>query len=182
MSIKYPCVCKNALVDLICLYICSSQLLRKELKLKKGINLSHYINITKQYKTTIPMAKIKYKCLEMQYRTFEILSSLKEKNKYCQGTECRIKYIIKCLKNYNKLLVFFYHLQMRPFLPLLAALLSVASGQSSSNGCALIVSGPPRSSNFDHGNRAFGGPPAPFNTDSTCLTYDAVNAAFEQVL
>ena len=76
---------------------------------------------------------------------------------------------------------------MRVFLAL--ALLSAsayangpgASGGGPASGCALIVSGPPRSSLFDQGNRAFGGSPAPFQQDSTCITYEAVNVAFEQV-
>ncbi len=52
---------------------------------------------------------------------------------------------------------------------------------SSSSPCALIVSGPPpRSSAFDHANGAFGGPrDPPYQPESTCITYDAVNAAFE---
>ncbi len=77
--------------------------------------------------------------------------------------------------------------KMRVFLAL--ALLSAsayangpgASGGGPASGCALIVSGPPRSSLFDQGNRAFGGSPAPFQQDSTCITYEAVNVAFEQV-
>ena len=48
------------------------------------------------------------------------------------------------------------------------------------SGCALIVSGPPRSSAFDSASRAFGGPTPPYNPDSSCITYDAVNAAFER--
>ena len=53
--------------------------------------------------------------------------------------------------------------------------------QPSSSPCALIVSGPPpRSSSFDHANGAFGGPrEPPYTPETTCITYDAVNAAFE---
>lgn len=47
------------------------------------------------------------------------------------------------------------------------------------SGCALIVSGPPRSSSFDGAAQAFGAPGAPYNPATTCITYEAVNAAFE---
>ena len=75
---------------------------------------------------------------------------------------------------------------MRSYAAVLATLAGLASAfgppqPSSNNGCALIVAGPPRSSSFDHANRAFGGPSPPYNQDTTCITYDAVNAAFEQV-
>ena len=31
---------------------------------------------------------------------------------------------------------------------------------------------------FDHTNHVFGGPPVAFDSQNTCITYDAVNAAF----
>ena len=65
------------------------------------------------------------------------------------------------------------------------------------SGCALIIPGPPKSrylansklfpetphspsssSLFDHTNHVFGGPPVQFDSQNTCITYDAVNAAF----
>jgi peroxidase len=46
------------------------------------------------------------------------------------------------------------------------------------SGCALIIPGPPKSSLFDHTNNVFGGHPAPFDSQNTCITYEAVNAAF----
>jgi len=63
-------------------------------------------------------------------------------------------------------------------LAFLAYSASFVAGQG--NGCALIVSGPPKSSGFDSANHAFGGPPPPFSNQQTCITYDAVNSAFEQ--
>ena len=47
------------------------------------------------------------------------------------------------------------------------------------SGCALIIPGPPRSSAFDHASSVFGGPgfQQPYN-ENTCITYEAVNAAF----
>ena len=76
---------------------------------------------------------------------------------------------------------------MRPYLAVVTALCAVPASafgpprQAPPGGCALVVSGPPRSSLFDHANRAFGGAPVPFSQDTTCITYDAVNSAFEQV-
>ena len=69
------------------------------------------------------------------------------------------------------------------------------------SGCALIIPGPPKSryipicllihrhnfwkkssqpsfSLFDHTNHVFGGPPVQFDSQNTCITYDAVNTAF----
>ena len=45
-------------------------------------------------------------------------------------------------------------------------------------GCALIIPGPGRSSAFDHANGVFGDPNYPGYTENTCITYEAVNAAF----
>ena len=45
-------------------------------------------------------------------------------------------------------------------------------------GCALIIPGPGRSSAFDHASGIFGGPGYPGYVDNTCITYEAVNAAF----
>eukprot|EP00095_Tigriopus_kingsejongensis_P001646 snap_masked-scaffold801_size95070-processed-gene-0.1 protein:Tk01646 transcript:snap_masked-scaffold801_size95070-processed-gene-0.1-mRNA-1 annotation:"hypothetical protein DAPPUDRAFT_224067" len=47
-------------------------------------------------------------------------------------------------------------------------------------GCALIVSGPPRSSSFDNAAYAFGAPSTPHDPSTTCITYEAVNVAFER--
>lgn len=52
-------------------------------------------------------------------------------------------------------------------------------GPPSASGCALIIPGPPKSSLFDHANNVFGGRPAPFDAQNTCVTYEAVNAAFQ---
>jgi len=67
------------------------------------------------------------------------------------------------------------------------ALLSTAAGQfsnvgpaSSAPGCALIIPGLPKTSLFDHANNIFGGPSVPFDGENTCISYDAVNAAFTQ--
>lgn len=49
----------------------------------------------------------------------------------------------------------------------------------SSSGCALIIPGPGRSSSFDHASGAFGYPsPSSGYSENTCITYEAVNAAF----
>jgi len=48
----------------------------------------------------------------------------------------------------------------------------------SPSGCALIIPGPGKSSLFDHTNNIFGGRPAPYEPQNTCITYEAVNAAF----
>lgn len=46
-------------------------------------------------------------------------------------------------------------------------------------GCALIIPGPGRSSAFDHASGVFGGYPGQQGySDNTCITYEAVNAAF----
>lgn len=45
-------------------------------------------------------------------------------------------------------------------------------------GCALIIPGPGRSSAFDNANGVFGGPNYPGYSENTCITYEAVNAAF----
>ena len=45
-------------------------------------------------------------------------------------------------------------------------------------GCALIIPGPARSSAFDQASSVFGGPSG--FSQSTCITYEAVNAAFAQ--
>jgi len=52
-------------------------------------------------------------------------------------------------------------------------------GPPAATGCALIIPGPPKSSLFDHANNVFGGRPAPFDSQNTCVTYEAVNAAFQ---
>ena len=44
--------------------------------------------------------------------------------------------------------------------------------------CALIIPGPARSSAFDHASGVFGGSPYQGYPDSTCITHEAVNAAF----
>ena len=48
------------------------------------------------------------------------------------------------------------------------------------DGCALIIPGAPgRSSAFDHASSAFGGPPSGgYRGSETCITFEAVNAAF----
>jgi peroxidase len=76
---------------------------------------------------------------------------------------------------------------MKPFisvLSLFAALATLVAGNgtpSGGSGCALIVSGPPpRTSAFDGASHAFGGSRPPHNPESTCITYDAVSAAFDQ--
>ncbi|CAB4055842.1 PXDN [Lepeophtheirus salmonis] len=53
---------------------------------------------------------------------------------------------------------------------------------SSSSGCALIIPGPGRSSAFDHGSRVFGGSSFDYQGSNTCITYEAVNAAFTTAL
>jgi peroxidase len=45
-------------------------------------------------------------------------------------------------------------------------------------GCALIIPGPGKSSLFDHQNSLFGGRPNNYDGQNTCITFDAVNAAF----
>ena len=45
-------------------------------------------------------------------------------------------------------------------------------------GCALIIPGPGRSSAFDHASGVFGDPNYPGFSENTCITYEAVNAAF----
>ena len=52
---------------------------------------------------------------------------------------------------------------------------------SDPDGCALIIPGSPKSSAFDHASSAFGGSGPSFGgsgSAGTCITYDAVNAAF----
>ncbi|XP_011203180.1 peroxidase [Bactrocera dorsalis] len=44
--------------------------------------------------------------------------------------------------------------------------------------CALILSGPGRSSVYDYNVNLFRGTINPYTADSTCITYDAVNAAY----
>ncbi|XP_036323831.1 peroxidase [Rhagoletis pomonella] len=44
--------------------------------------------------------------------------------------------------------------------------------------CALVLSGPGRSSVYDYNVNLFRGTINPYTTDSTCITYDAVNAAY----
>ena len=64
---------------------------------------------------------------------------------------------------------------------LVAALCAAASAQFGpppAQGCALIIPGPAKSSLFDHANNVFGGRPVPFDSQNTCITYEAVNAAF----
>ena len=51
-------------------------------------------------------------------------------------------------------------------------------GPPQNAGCALIIPGPARSSAFDQASSVFGGPSG--FSQSTCITYEAVNAAFEQ--
>ena len=46
------------------------------------------------------------------------------------------------------------------------------------SGCALIIPGPGRSSAFDHASAAFGGQYPNQYSENTCITYEAVNAAF----
>ena len=47
------------------------------------------------------------------------------------------------------------------------------------SGCALIIPGPGRSAAFDHAAGVFGpGYPSQPYTENTCITYEAVNAAF----
>ena len=61
---------------------------------------------------------------------------------------------------------------------LLVSAASAQFGPPQASGCALIIPGPPKSSLFDHTNQVFGGRPAPFDAQNTCITYEAVNAAF----
>ncbi|XP_004536576.1 peroxidase [Ceratitis capitata] len=44
--------------------------------------------------------------------------------------------------------------------------------------CALVLSGPGRSSVYDYNVNLFRGTINPYTSDSTCITYDAVNAAY----
>ncbi|KAJ8919036.1 hypothetical protein NQ315_016942, partial [Exocentrus adspersus] len=44
--------------------------------------------------------------------------------------------------------------------------------------CALLLSGPPRSSQFDYSLNLLRGTPLDYNGPNTCITYDAVNAAY----
>jgi peroxidase len=55
-----------------------------------------------------------------------------------------------------------------------------SSPDYSNAGCALIIPGPGRSSAFDHASGVFGNgyPPQQGYVDNTCITYEAVNAAF----
>ena len=65
---------------------------------------------------------------------------------------------------------------------LVAALCAAASAQFGpppAQGCALIIPGPAKSSLFDHANNVFGGRPVPFDSQNTCITYEAVNVAFQ---
>jgi len=50
--------------------------------------------------------------------------------------------------------------------------------QHPTDGCALIIPGAGRSSAFDHAASAFGGHGSPYNGGQTCITFEAVNAAF----
>jgi len=52
---------------------------------------------------------------------------------------------------------------------------AAASGNA---GCALIIPGPGKSALFDHTNSLFGGRPNNYDGQNTCITFDAVNAAF----
>lgn len=74
--------------------------------------------------------------------------------------------------------------------PTVAAICSLAavsaqfgaeSAPSSGGGCALIIPGSSKSSLFDHASLSFAGAPHPGHGSSggTCVTYEAVNAAFE---
>ena len=49
-------------------------------------------------------------------------------------------------------------------------------GPPAQTGCALIIPGPGRSSAFDHASGVFGHSPG--FSENTCITYEAVNAAF----
>lgn len=79
------------------------------------------------------------------------------------------------------------HLLTTMTMPLLAVgfllssvCISSSQGQSSRE-CALIISAPAaKSSRFDQANHAFGGPPPPQDLVTTCITFDAVNIAFER--
>lgn len=88
----------------------------------------------------------------------------------------------------------------RSILPLLLLLPALASCQYDEDACALIIPGGHggrhgRSSQFDHASHSFGGPPppgggggggggpgsilgGPGSSSDTCITFDAVNAAF----
>lgn len=52
-------------------------------------------------------------------------------------------------------------------------------GGGGNAGCALIIPGPGRSSSFDGASSAFGGGYNDYQGANTCITYDAVNTAFE---
>ncbi|XP_071750194.1 LOW QUALITY PROTEIN: salivary peroxidase/catechol oxidase-like [Lepeophtheirus salmonis] len=83
-----------------------------------------------------------------------------------------------------------FHISMRSssIILLLTTLLSPAlsfgpqAPSSSSSGCALIIPGPGRSSAFDHGSHVFGGSSFDYQGSNTCITYEAVNAAFTTAL
>eukprot|EP00095_Tigriopus_kingsejongensis_P008509 snap_masked-scaffold181_size278858-processed-gene-1.12 protein:Tk08509 transcript:snap_masked-scaffold181_size278858-processed-gene-1.12-mRNA-1 annotation:"hypothetical protein DAPPUDRAFT_301956" len=70
-------------------------------------------------------------------------------------------------------------MQLLPILLCLGVGLSPNAAQSTQN-CALIISAPPRSSRFDQANHAFGGSPVSQDLVTTCVTFDAVNTAFER--
>ena len=66
-----------------------------------------------------------------------------------------------------------------PSLVILLASTAVAQfGPPPNAGCALIIPGPARSSAFDNASGVFGLNPG--FSQSTCITYEAVNAAFAQ--
>lgn len=55
---------------------------------------------------------------------------------------------------------------------------SAGGGYPPNAGCALIIPGQGRNSAFDHASGVFGGYPGAEYSDNTCITYEAVNAAF----